>query len=327
MREALVRSSRFIRSPQSGSLYFTPRDLTILHALYKYHLLSTHQLVAIHQGSEQKTRWRLRELFDAGYVQRFNTKVDATIPGSEPIVYALTDRGADWLSEHRPDIERQHKRYNENNARRTRSSIPHGLMVADIMVRFELASYYRPDRVRMIGQHEVLQAAPERTRTRRTPTHWNSPATFEGASVTVGNNPDQVFGIIDHERPVGRETMHFFLEADRGTESVRPTKRHLNKSTIYRKLIGYLNTKRTNLYQQVFGAAMENFRVLWVVVPQGRDRDGKTRLENFLAAAHAVTEGRLPNLFLFTTYDAFKQDDPLEHEWVNIRGETVPLIR
>jgi hypothetical protein len=326
MREALVRSSRFIRAVTGKSLLFTERDFSILHALYKYHLLSSHQLVAIHPGSEQKTRWRLRELFDAGYVQRFNTKVDATIPGSEPIVYALTDRGADWLSEHRPDIERQRKRYNENNVRRTIASIPHTLMIADIMVRFELASYYRPERVTLIGQREVLQAAPERTRLRRTPTHWNSPVLVNGTHVRIGNNPDHIFGLTDHERPAGRQTLHFFLEADRGTESVRPAKKHLLKSTIHKKLLGYFNTKREAVHQKVFGPAMDAFRVLWVIDSTGRDRNGRTRLENCRAAAHEVTDGHLPNLFLFTTYDAFKQDDPLAHEWVNVRGEAVPLL-
>ena len=119
MNETVSHTSRYKRKQIDKALIFTESDFSILFSLYKYHLLTTHQLVAAHPGSEQKTRWRLRELYDAGLLERFHTKTDMTVPGSEPVVYALTDRGADWLSLHCPDIERQRARYNERNARRT----------------------------------------------------------------------------------------------------------------------------------------------------------------------------------------------------------------
>ena len=322
MSQATIRASRYKRRVTEKSLCFTERDFVILHALYKYHLLTTHQLVATHQGSEQKTRWRLRELFDDGIVERFHTKTDMTIPGSDPVVYALTDRGADWLSEHRPDIERQHKRYNENNARRTRSSIPHTLMVADTMLTFELACYYAPERTAFLSQQEFLAGAPEVTRNRRTPTHWNTRALIKGEHVPIGNNPDQIFGVLDKRRPEGRNTMYFFLEADRGSETVRPVTSHLDKATIYKKLLGYCHSHAQKMPQAVFGDWMRNFRVLWVIDSHAKARDGRTRIENFIETTQSVTDCRIPDLFLFTTYDAFKASgNPLTHTWVNAKGE------
>lgn len=317
------RMSRYKRRVFDKSLCFTPRDFTILHTLYKYHLLTTHQIVAIHQGSEQKTRWRLRELFDAGLLERFRTKTDMTVPGSEPVVYALTDRGADWLSTHRPDIERQHTRYNERNTRRTLSTIPHTLMVAEIMLRFELSAYFRPADAAFIPQQVMLAHAPEVTRNRRSPTHWNNSVFIKGEKFIIGNNPDQIFGVVDKQRPEGRNTLYFFLEADRATETVRPTTTHLDKSTIYKKLVGYYQTHLQKVHHGVFGDWMRNFRVLWVIDSQGKARDGKTRLDNFLEVATEVTGGAIPDLFLFTTTEALKAGggSALTHTWVNAKGE------
>ncbi len=325
--ESGTRMSRYKRKTLDKSLCFTARDLTILHALYKYQLLTTHQIVSAHQGSEQKTRWRLRELFDAGLVERFHTKTDMTIPGSEPVVYALTDRGADWLSVHRPDIERQRARYNERNTRRTLSTIPHALMVAEVMLRFELTAYYRSTEIEFIPQQEMLAKAPEVTRNRRTPTHWNNKILVKGESVVIGNNPDQMFGVIVRKRPEGRNTMYFFLEADRASETVRPVTKHLDKATIYKKLLGYYHTHGEKVHQNVFGDWMRNFRVLFVVDSTGRASDGKTRLENFIATAGQVTEGRMADLFLFTTFDRLKaSESPLTHPWVNVAGEERRLL-
>jgi DNA-binding PadR family transcriptional regulator len=139
MSQVMTRAKRWIPQESEKVLLFTERDYDILYALYKYQLFTTHQLEEIHQGSKQKTQRRLRELFNAGYIRKFDTKVDLTTPGTEPDVYALTDQGAKWLAHHRSDIARLNKRYNENNARRTIATIPHALMVSDIMMRFELA--------------------------------------------------------------------------------------------------------------------------------------------------------------------------------------------
>ena len=329
MLQTAPRTSRYKRKVTDKSLCFTERDFSILHALYKYQLATTHQLAAIHPGNDQKTRWRLRALFDAGLVERFHTKTDMTIPGSDPIVYALTDRGADWLSEHRGDVERQRARYNERNARRTLSSIPHVLMVADVMMRFELASYYRSNDVAFLSQAELLGRAPESTRNRRSPTAWNTRVLMKGDAIPIGTNPDQLFGIEDKTREPGRNRGYFFLEADRGTETVRPISGHLDKATIYKKLLGYCATHTQKLHQGVFGDWMRNFRVLWVInSSNGKARDGRTRLENFLETTRSVTNCRIADLFLFTTHDALRaHGDPLTHTWVNANGEGRQILR
>jgi hypothetical protein len=326
MLTAPSRAPRFRRFDTPKTLLFTERDSTILGALYRYHLATTHQLAYLFPGSEQKTRWRLRELFDAGFVDRLNTKTDPNTPGSDPLVYALTDEGATWLSLNRPDIERQRTRYNENNRRRTLQTIPHTLMVSEIMIRFEVAAYYASDRVAFLDQRTLLARAPEKTRTRRIPTHWSSPGTVGGMHVRIGNNPDQLLALTDRERPEGKNTAYFFLEADRGTESVRPVGTRLMKSTIYKKLLGYYTTHKEKTHATVFGEHVKNFRVLWVIDSTKRDHRGKTRLDNFRDVANEVTGGTMADLFLFTTYDAFLAENPLAHAFVNANGEWRSIV-
>jgi hypothetical protein len=72
---------------------------------------------------------------------------------------------------------------------------------------------------------------------------------------------------------------------------------------------------------------MRNFRVLFVVDSTGRASDGKTRLENFIATAGQVTDGKLVDLFLFTTFDRLKaSESPLTHPWVNVAGKETRLL-
>jgi hypothetical protein len=325
----MVRASRYKRKETDKSLWFTARDFSILYALYKYHLLTTHQLVACHAGNAQKTRHRLRELFDAEFVARFHTKTDLTTPGSDPVVYALTDRGANWLSAHRPDVERLRARYNERNAKRTLLSIPHALLVADVMLAFETASRLHAEEVAFLSQLSLLARAPEATRNRRSPTHWSSKVPQKGARepLAIGNNPDQIFGLELRQREAGHNRMYFFLEADRGTESVRPVTAHLEKATIYKKLLGYYHTHLKKVHQGVFGEWLSNFRVLWVIDSNAKARDGKTRLQHFLETAQVATDGHLPDMFLFTTSEALNaSQNPLTHEWVNMRGEVRRIL-
>lgn len=84
MYQVMMRAKRFKPQESDKLLLFTERDYDILYSLYKYQLFTTHQLEELHQGSKQKTRRRLRKLFDAEYVRKFNTKVDLTKPGTEP---------------------------------------------------------------------------------------------------------------------------------------------------------------------------------------------------------------------------------------------------
>ena len=92
-------------------------------------------------------------------------------------------------------------------------------------------------------------------------------------------------------------------------------------------MLGYYHTHLQKVHQGVFGDWMRNFRVLFVVDSTGKASDGKTRLENFIETAGQVTEGRITELFLFTTFDRLKESEsPHTHTWVNVAGKETRLL-
>lgn len=310
---------------------FTARDFDLFYGLYKYELLTTNQLVTIHPGGRDKTVKRLRELYDFKFVERFNTKTDLRESGSHQHVYAFTDAGADWFAMHRPDIDRKKRRYDENNARRDVLMFPHALMISEVMVRYESGCYFQPEDVELIVQHRLTERMPDLTRNRRQPTHWSNKITIERKEYRIGNNPDQFFGLVNKRRQEPKNKMYLFLEGDRGRETVKPITKHFDKTTIFKKMLGYTYTHAHKEHQRVFGEWMGNFRVLWIVDSHGKASSGKTRLQNFIdtaqAAFNAIDGVQRRNLFLFTTYDNFRAaQNPLDVVWFNALGEKTALL-
>lgn len=269
------RMSRYKRRVFDKPLCFTPRDFTILHTLYKYHSLTTHQIVAIHQGGVSKRHAGVdgncstpasvaihtKTRHDLRARSRWSTRSPTAAPIGSPRIDPTSSDSILAI--------------NERNTLDDPSTIPHTLMVAEIMLRFELSAYFHPADAAFIPQQVMLAHAPEVTRNRRSPTHWNNSVFIKGEKFIIGNNPDQIFGVVDKQRPKGRNTLYFFLEADRATETVRPTTTHLDKSTIYKKMVGYYQTHLQKVHHGVFGDWMRNFRARRVIDYRGRPATGR----------------------------------------------------
>lgn len=92
-------------------------------------------------------------------------------------------------------------------------------------------------------------------------------------------------------------------------------------------MLGFYHTYKLESHRKVFGKWMHNFRILWVVDSDGVANNNNTRLQNFMELAQLITKGEAPGLFLFTTYSALKHSNPLIHEWFNIEGKPLSIIR
>src|ERR1700680_4199186 len=92
-----LRRPRFERAPVAG-MVLTPRDLLILRAVHRHRLLRSTHLIALLDASRQTTLRRLQLLFHHGYLDRPAAQLDWYAKGSEPMVYALGNRGAAVLS-------------------------------------------------------------------------------------------------------------------------------------------------------------------------------------------------------------------------------------
>jgi hypothetical protein len=292
-------------------MILTPRDLAILRAVYRHRLLRSTHLVALSGGSRQATLRRLQLLFHHGYLDRPSMQLDWYARGSEPLVYALGNRGAELL-ETEGVVRRGGVRWDTKNRNLSRVFLHHTLAVAEIMVAFEVACRAH-EGVRFIPPEEVLQRASAETRRLRLPFRWQVEARHDGKLHRLGVEPDRIFGLDFHGMPENRRQAYFFLEADRGTMPVM--RKGLAQTSFFRKILAYKETWGQGLHQKHFG--IPNFRVLTVTT-------SPERVVHLVEACRIITGGA--RLFLFADENSLNRGDILLHEWVNGQGELVRLL-
>jgi hypothetical protein len=293
-------------------MVLTPRDLDILRAVHRHRLLRSTQLIALLDGSRQATLRRLQLLFHHGYLDRPPMQLDWYARGSEPLVYALGNLGAEVL-EAEGVARRGGVRWDTKNRNVSRVFLHHTLAVAEVMVAFEVACRSR-EGVQFIPPEEVLARAPAETRRLRLPFRWQVEIRQGGKSHRLGVEPDKVFGLRFEGEPEGRNLAFFFLEADRGTMPVK--RKGLAQTSFLRKLLCYQETWRQGIHRTHLG--ISNFRVLTVTT-------NRERVEHLVKACQSLFGGG-SRLFLFTDRERLGGGgDILTHEWMNGRGERVLL--
>jgi hypothetical protein len=304
------RRPRFERAPVRPMI-LTPRDLAILRAVHRHRLLRSTHLVALSGGSRQTTLRRLQLLFHHGYLDRPSMQLDWYARGSEPLVYALANRGAEVL-EKEGVVRRGGVRWDTKNRNVSRVFLHHTLAVAEVMVAFEVACRSR-EGVRFISPEEILSGAPEATRRLRLPFRWQVEIRQGGRPYRLGIEPDRVFGLEFHTAPENRRRAYFFLEADRGTMPV--VRRGHAQTSFLRKLLAYQDTWRQGLHRAHL--SIPNFRVLTVTT-------SRERVEHLVGACRSLSGGGA-RLFLFTDRERLRREAILAHQWVSGREEAVGL--
>lgn len=303
------RRPRFERAP-IGGMILTPRDIDILRAVYRHRLLRSTHLVALSGGSPQATLRRLQLLFHNGYLDRPPMQLDWYARSSEPMVYALGNRGAEIL-ETVDQVRQGGTRWDTKNRNLSRLFLHHTLAVAEVMVAFEVATRSR-EGVQLIRSEEILAQAPEATRRLRLPFRWQVEVHRNGELHRLGVEPDQVFGLRFEGLSEGRQLAYFFLEADRGTMPV--TRKGVGQTSFLRKLLAYQETWRQSFHKSLFDIL--NFRVLTVTT-------NRERMENLVKACESLGGGR--RMFLFADQGSLGEEDFLFHKWINGRGEFIRL--
>jgi hypothetical protein len=293
-------------------MVLTPRDHEILRAVHRHRLLRSTHLVALMGGSKQTTLRRLQLLFHHGYLDRPPMQLDWYAQGSEPLVYALGNRGAELL-EREGEVRRGGIRWETKKRNVSRVFLHHTLAVAEVMVAFEVACRSR-EGVRFIPPEEILAGAPETTRRLRLSFRWQVEVRRGAKPFRLGVEPDRVFGLEFGGAQEKRRPAYFFLEADRGTMPV--TRKGLAQTSFLRKLLAYRETWRQGLHRKHLG--IPNFRVLTVTT-------SRERVEHLMGACRSLGSGG-SRLFLFADQGTFGGGDILAHEWANGRGEVVRLL-
>jgi DNA-binding Lrp family transcriptional regulator len=308
MTHSPARRPRFERAKVAG-IKLTPRDLQILRAVQRHRLLRSMHLIALLDASRQTTLRRLQLLFHHGYLDRPAAQLDWYAKGSEPLVYALGNRGAAVLS---AEGERGGDLRWDKSRNVSRQFLRHTLAVAEVMVAFEVACR-DTEGVEFIRPEEILAAAPEATRRLRLPFRWKVEVSEAGKLHQLGVEPDRVFGLSFGCAPEGRQRAYFFLEADRGTMPVM--RQGLEQTSFRRKLLGYRETWRQGLQGTHLG--IPNFRVLTVTTSE-------ERIRHLVTACRSLGSGG--RLFLFAHQAALQRGNVLGQVWVNGLGEMIHLL-
>jgi hypothetical protein len=310
MSHPQIRRPRFERAPVRP-IILTPRDLDILRAVHRHRLLRSTQLIALLDGSRQTTLRRLQLLFHHGYLDRPPMQLDWYARGSEPLVYALGNRGAEIL-ETEGVVRRGGVQWDAKNRNLSRVFLHHTLAVSEIMVAFKAACRSR-EGVEFIPPEEVLAGAPEATRRLRLPFRWQVEVRHDGKLHRLGVEPDRVFGLHFADAPESRQIAYFFLEADRGTMPV--VRKGLGQTSFLRKLLCYQETWRQGIHRRHLG--ISNFRVLTVTT-------SRERVEHLVGACRSLPGGG-SRLFLFSDHEGFRDRDILAREWIDGRKELARL--
>jgi hypothetical protein len=297
---AQQRKPRFKRAP-TQDIQLTPRDMEALRYVFEHRFLRSTHLIMLLGGSAQGVLRRLNLLYHHGFLDRLKGLSPL------PMVYALGDRGADLL-ERLYGIPRGKVDWTLKNAAIDPVSLfrSHTLLVADVMVRLEIACR-KQGGVRIITAEEILRYAPEETQEAKNPLGWNVIFSHEGERVTLGVIPDKIFGLHFTALPGGKNKAYFFLEADRGTMPV--IRKNLKQTSFYKKLLTYYETWQQGLHTKQYN--IKNFRVLMVT-------SSPERVENLIAANKQIGDGRGSPMFLFTHERAVEEcDNLLALEWRN----------
>ncbi len=284
---------QYQRDPNALPLRLTERDIQVFSYLWNHRLLRADHLYRVMNAhapySLQRVRRRLRALYDNGYLERFYFE-DRDTPGSRPMTYALTDKGARVLA--KEGLIEETGRMNEKNKRlKDSTQTEHMILVAAILTAIEAACLQSDDLTFIF--EETLRDG------------------WQGGSLKIESKespkpkyraiPDAVFGI--RYAQLDNKASYYFLEADRGSEMQSPNP---NKTTIHGKAEAYYQ-----IYEQYRPSRhyppfeLPNFRVLFLTDKAQFAR--QDRLEGLITTCQKVA--RTP-LFLFgrlTTESDFDQ--------------------
>lgn len=259
------RLPRFRRAASEVACVLTTRDLDILRLVQSFRLLTSEHIQHLAVGSPQGILRRLQALFHAGLLDRLRPR-HVNGGGSTKMVYAITNRGVQTLQKEGLIQNPSKTDRNAQNKEVGDLYLAHTLLVSQIRAMFLLACQAEPQMQFLFWREgrELLDtievALPE-----------------EYATVPVA--PDGFFGLRDAK---GR--LYFFVEADRGTMS-------LKRFTL--KLKAYAAYWRAEKHKEKFG--VQKFRVLTVT-------SSRTRCKNLVQAAAAAEDVReLGVRFLFAT--------------------------
>lgn len=312
MTTSTKRRRRFARSSRPREIWITDRVLSILRGLARFRFLTINQLItlldieqevyALPPVSRQKVSRLLRELYDAGYIERVLGPVTNLTEFSavhrSPTTYALAQHGARHLSgvDHVP---LDHLDWHLKNRRVGSLHIDHTIGVADFVIAFLAAS--KEHGLGLIDHHDLIPYFPPTDRDTKALTLSVS---VDGIEYT--RRPDRLLALADG---MGRR-LHFVHEWHSGEMPNRRDPGALwrghRQSNFADKIWIYWKAREAGAFKATWAA--DNVRILTVTASD-------ESIVNLSRQVARITERPATRLFLFTTPARLFREGPLGAVW------------
>ncbi len=256
-------------------------DCKTLECLADHRVLTVSQIAAIFRKSKQVIRRRLHDLEGGGLVEVVGSEFGRGRGRPEKSL-GLTERGADLLKD--KGLLDKNVGY-ENVQGDCLFGAEHQLLLNWFRIHVKQIEQTQPRlTVRLLSHNSPFQ-----------PNSRNGKILISDFSPVPGSKtkgvkftPDAVFTIAEKE---AGKTCLFFLEVDCGTETIASPKR--NMTDIRQKIVNYqwyFHGGCYKRYEQVFGASLRGFRLLFLTGTHGR-----------LAALCKLTHEMRPSNFIWLT--------------------------
>jgi len=312
MTERIKRRRRFARERPAREIWITDRVLSVLRALARFRFLTINQIIAlldIEQKvyalppvSQQKVSRLLRNLYDAGYIERVLGPVtnltDFSAVHRQATTYALAQRGAHHLSE-TDRVPIDHLDWQLKNRRVGSLHIDHTIGVADFVIAFLAAT--KEHGLQLIDHHDLVPYIPPSA---RDPKALTLSVAIDGVEYT--RRPDRLLALSD---AIGQR-LYFVHEWHSGEMPNRRDPAALwrgqRQSNFADKIWIYWRAREAGAFRAIWGAT--NVRILTITASD-------ESIVNLSRQVARITERPLTKLFLFTTPARLFQEGPLAPIW------------
>jgi hypothetical protein len=276
--------------------------MEVLDAIQRYRALDCRMVQGMFFPTEPQARRRLNLLYQHGFVERVYRPSYLLTERRGP-VYRLARRGAKLLADAKGESLSEFFYWGKGDDRDNHQTqvshmfLDHLVELAQIRLAFEKS--IQPN----LGHILEWQDDMDRRRRQRPASVWVTLSA--GTRVQVPINPD-AYALLTTPQSRG----HFFVEHDRGTESVR--------KIWQRRILAYKEYLRSGLFHSQFGVnPPTGFRVLVVV-------RSRWRAQNILVAAQKYGPAELSQIFLFAPFaDVMGKDALTAPIWLR-GGITAP---
>jgi hypothetical protein len=234
----------------------TPRDLRVILAVHDHRVLRRDQIERLLFPSKNTANERLKRLHQHGYLARRRLPVEYG-EGSSQALYLLASRGAQIVAE-QLGLDLAEIGWARSHNHVSTLFLEHTLMINDMRIAITLGAARQGYHVERWIREDALKVAPDRV--------WIEPE--PGHRRCVALVPD-AYGCLS----TGSRRTHFFVEADRATETNRRWAQ---------KVLAYLAYVRSGAYARRYHT--DCLRILTITTSE-------KRLLNLLRTTHKAGGG------------------------------------